>query len=69
VNEQPQWGIRIGRGLVTHFNGQSLVTWEQAVQAREQIEKATGEWGEIEKVYVLGKSDAQEPSDGGGILP
>lgn len=51
--EKPQWGVRLGRGVVTYFNDAPLVTWEQAMQAREKIEAATGEFGEVEKVYVL----------------
>jgi hypothetical protein len=53
MNERPHWGVRLGRGVVTYFNDEPLVTWTQAVQAREKIEELTGEWGEVEKVYSL----------------
>ena len=59
----PQWGVRIGRGIVTYFNDEPLVTWEQACEAREKIEAATGEFGEVEKVYVLAQP-APTTSDG-----
>jgi hypothetical protein len=61
--ERPQWGVRLKRGVVTYLNDEPLVTWEQAVQAREKIEAATGEWGEVEKVYVLGAGE-RETNDG-----
>jgi hypothetical protein len=58
----PQWGVRLGRGVVTYFNDEPLVTWEQAVQAREKIEAATGEWGEVEKVYMLTHRAGEAPA-------
>ena len=59
-DERPQWGVRLGRGIVTYFNDEPLITWEQAVQTREKIQQATGEWGEVEKVYVLAAPGAAE---------
>jgi hypothetical protein len=49
----PQWGIRLKVGIVTYFNDEPLETWEQAQQAREAIHETTGEFGDVEKVYVL----------------
>lgn len=48
-----RFGVRLPRGIVTYFNGQPIVTYEQADEARQTVGKMLGEWGEIEKVFDL----------------
>lgn len=49
----PQFAVRIKAGLVSYFNDEPILTYEQAEDVAEKIEETTGERGEVEKVYVL----------------
>ncbi len=49
----PQFAVRVEAGLVSYFNDDPILTYEQAEHVRDEIEKLTGELGEVEKVYVL----------------
>lgn len=50
--EKPKFAVRISRGLVTHWNNEPLLTWEQANECRQRIEELQHEVGSVEKVIL-----------------
>ena len=48
----PKFAVRITRGLVTHWNNEPLLTWEQADECRQRIEELQHESGTVERVLL-----------------
>ncbi len=53
TQEKPKFGVRISAGVVTYFNGEPILTYEQGEDVAEKIAEVHGEKGEVERVYVL----------------
>jgi hypothetical protein len=53
VQEKPKFGVRLQAGIVTYFNGDPILTYEQGEDVAAKIAEAHGEQGEVERVYVL----------------
>lgn len=55
---EPRFAVRISRGLVTHWNNEPLMTWEQADECRQRIAELQHEDGEVEQVLLSVPTEA-----------
>lgn len=45
-------GVRIARGIVTHWHDEPITSYEMACRCLDMIERTTGERGEVEQIVA-----------------